>query len=419
MSARRVHGTGAALRPAWAAAVAGFREHLASSERSPETAESYVRHIEWLACSSVSGPWVLRSQELGDWLSSQNWSLVTRRKVTTSLRAFYGWAVADGYVEWAPTAGLARPVKKARMQRLPLPAAWDGPVHDYLTACRGRSFSEGTIAVQRMYLRRLAEVAADPWAVQLAQLEQWLAAPDWAPETRRCARSVVRGFYRWAERACLVEKSPAVDLPAPRLRRALPRPAGDDALEAGLAACDDRVRLMILLGAYAGLRRAEIASLECSQIRLDYHPAHLMIVGKGGHERVVPLDRGSRLEVALRSEFERRQERRPAHGWRGDESEAGWLFPCRHRGHGNEIFGPLSAEHVGKLISRQLPPGVTAHQLRHRFASEAYKATRDLLSVQVALGHQKPETTARYAAVPDGGLLAVVRGAAGEWSSLT
>ena len=47
---------------------------------------------------------------------------------------------------------------------------------------------------------------------------------------------------------------------------------------------------------------------------------------------------------------------------------------------------------------------------RHRFATQAYRTGRDLRAVQELLGHAKPETTARYAAVPDGSLAAAVAG---------
>jgi integrase/recombinase XerC len=61
-------------------------------------------------------------------------------------------------------------------------------------------------------------------------------------------------------------------------------------------------------------------------------------------------------------------------------------------------------------VARVLPEGFTTHSLRHRFATAAYGVERDLRAVQELLGHAKPETTARYAAVPDGALAAAVAG---------
>jgi site-specific recombinase XerD len=56
--------------------------------------------------------------------------------------------------------------------------------------------------------------------------------------------------------------------------------------------------------------------------------------------------------------------------------------------------------------------GWTAHTLRHRFATVAYAGERDLLAVQVLLGHSKPETTRLYVLIPDASLRAAVAWAA-------
>ncbi|MBA2774731.1 MAG: site-specific integrase [Nocardioidaceae bacterium] len=47
-----------------------------------------------------------------------------------------------------------------------------------------------------------------------------------------------------------------------------------------------------------------------------------------------------------------------------------------------------------------LGAGWSGHKLRHRFATTAYAAERDLLAVQQLLGHSRPEVTARYTALP-------------------
>jgi site-specific recombinase XerD len=56
----------------------------------------------------------------------------------------------------------------------------------------------------------------------------------------------------------------------------------------------------------------------------------------------------------------------------------------------------VSADCVGRLLSRALGPGVSGHQLRHRFASSAYGGTLDLRAVQTVLGHRSMQTTQRY-----------------------
>ena len=84
----------------------------------------------------------------------------------------------------------------------------------------------------------------------------------------------------------------------------------------------------------------------------------------------------------------------------------GWLFPSPSQP------GPLTPAHVGVIVSRLLPDGWTCHTLRHRCATVAYAATRDLRAVQDLLGHAKPETTARYTLVPVDSVRAAMMAAA-------
>ena len=238
-----------------------------------------------------------------------------------------------------------------------------------------------TVRLRRHYLRRLAERHADPWSVTLDDLVAYVATPQWAPETRKAARSTVRGFYRWAALTDRVTKDPSVLLPPVPIPPTKPRPAPDFVLARALIAASPRDALMVCLAAYAGLRRAEIATLHTAHIVAD----ELHLVGKGRRGRIVPLH--PQLQTAL------------------GIVQPGWVFPGRIDGH-------LSPGHVGKVLSRLLGPGWTGHKLRHRFASRAYAVERDLYAVQQLLGHSRPETTARYVALPDDALRAAVLGAA-------
>ncbi|WP_420868971.1 tyrosine-type recombinase/integrase [Brachybacterium muris] len=65
---------------------------------------------------------------------------------------------------------------------------------------------------------------------------------------------------------------------------------------------------------------------------------------------------------------------------------------------------------VGELINEALPGTWSAHTLRHRFATEAYRGSRDLLLVQTLMGHSKPETTAIYVGLDTAQARSVVDG---------
>lgn len=121
---------------------------------------------------------------------------------------------------------------------------------------------------------------------------------------------------------------------------------------------------MLRLAAEAGLRRAEVAQVPTRDVVDGIAGPQLTVRGKGGKTRVIPLS-GSLADV-LRAGVARHT--------RG-ASPSGWLFPNVGGGH-------LTAGHVGKLVDRALPDGYTMHSLWHRFATRAYRGSRNVRTVQ-------------------------------------
>lgn len=226
-----------------------------------------------------------------------------------------------------------------------------------------------TVALRRHQLSRLASDVPDLLAASTDDLAGWLAGHDWAPATLKAHRDAVLSFYGWAAASGRVAKSPAAGLGPVRVPPKVARPAPEDAVEEGLAAADERVRLMVGLAARAGLRRAEIARVHSRDLTRDLVGWSLLVHGKGGRERLVPIP--DDLAFMLRR--------------RGD----GYAWPGADHGH-------LSPARVGELVSAALPDGWTCHTLRHRFATRCYAAAPDLLALQELLGHAKPETTRGY-----------------------
>jgi site-specific recombinase XerD len=390
----------------WAEHVDAWAGDLALDGRTPATVAGYVKHLGWLA-GDVSGlypdPYRLTGDAIAHWLEQQSWSLTTRRRVWVSLRSFYAWSIDTGRCRRSPLLGVpALPASPPGPRRRRTPPAWSEPLEGYLATMRAAARQPGTVAVTRARLLLLAHTFGDPWAVTAEDLVAWLAREDWSPETKRAQLGTARRFYRWAVRSGVTVQDPTEPLEAVRLRRTLPRPAPDDAVQAALERADDRTRMMLLLAGLAGLRRAEVAGLHTR----DVGAATLVVTGKGGHERQVPMH--PQLARELHAELRRRREGDPpGTGWGLARLPAeGWLFPSP------SVAGQhLTAERVGRLVSAALPAGWTCHTLRHRFATQAYAGQRDLRAVQELLGHTKPETTARYAAVPTGALASAVAAA--------
>lgn len=254
-------------------------------------------------------------------------------------------------------------------------------VQEWLGWLAAGGSAPGSLRVKKRYVLDLARVAALD-AICARDIEEWLANPRWAPETRKSARSSVRSFFNWATRNGVRDDNPTENLLPVKVPQGKPKPTPEAILDRALSGAVPEVRLMILLGAYAGLRRSEIA-----KIRLDdFTPYGLRVQGKGGRTRVVPLHPRIVAELEVY-----------------DGAEGGWLFPSPVR-KGDHVSG----DYVSKWLKDALGGEYTAHTLRHRFGTAVYKGCKDIRAVQELLGHTKPETTARYVLVDHDELAAAV-----------
>lgn len=261
------------------------------------------------------------------------------------------------------------------------PATWAALIEDYLVTLAAAGQPPTTIKLRRIQLGRMGrELGGRPADVTAPALVAWFGGHcEWKLETRRSNRAAAVGFFRWAYRAGRVPTYLADELPRVRQPKPSPRPAPDQAWRAALQAADPRVTLMLRLAGEAGLRRGEVARVHHRDLVENAGGWSLLVHGKGDKKRLVPISDsladGMRQAHALC----------PA---------GGWLFP-------NGVGGHLTAGMVGELVSRALPDRWTMHTLRHRFATRAYRGTRNLRAVQTLLGHSSIATTERYTAVDD------------------
>lgn len=266
---------------------------------------------------------------------------------------------------------------------------WRAPLAGYL-AWLSAANRPATTQYQRSYhLRRFAATTGlSPRLVTHDDLITYLGSHTWGASTVHAVRSTFRSFFYWARHvARIVDDDPAALLPSTRPDTGQPRPASESDIQDAILSSDERVRLMIHLAAYVGLRCCEIAKVHTGDLFQDIiGDWQLRVRGKGRKPRDVPVPRRIALELRM--------------------IDPGFLFA-------GDIDGHLSAAYVSKLVSRQLPAGVTAHMLRHRFASRTYVgAGRDIRAVQTLLGHSSVATTQIYTAVPAGALRDAVEFAA-------
>lgn len=238
----------------------------------------------------------------------------------------------------------------------------------YDSYCQAAAMSPGTRRLKQHFLKRF-RADHELRTCTSQELIDWLSShPDWSPATRRSARSVLTTFFSWMRRMHHRGDDPAEHTAPVRVPMGAPKPCPEQILAQALDKADPRARVALLLGAYAGLRRAEIAGLNASMIDLEART--LRITGKGGRTRVVPVAAALMEELTLAV------------------ARGGYLFPSGD--------GHLSPTTLGRLVSPLLGEGYSTHALRHRFATKVYQGTHDLRATQELLGHSSIGTTQRY-----------------------
>lgn len=217
--------------------------------------------------------------------------------------------------------------------------------------------------------------------------------------------SALRQFYRFLFGEGVRPDDPTVSLDTPRRGRPLPKILSEDEVDALLIAARtgkgiDGVRTVCLIELlYAtGLRVSELVSMPLTAVLRD--PEFLLIKGKGGRERLVPVSDMARDAVLAYLKIRDR--------FIPPESESPYLFPSR----GKE--GHVSRQRMGQILKELALAAnidakkVSPHVLRHAFASHLLAHGADLRAVQQILGHADISTTQIYTHVLDERLKALV-----------
>ena len=282
---------------------------------------------------------------------------------------------------------------------------------DMLTAERGAA--RNTIDAYRRDLehlaaflstrgRSLAAATPDDLKAYLASL----ASTGFTPRTAARRLSCLRQFYRHLFAEGRRTDDPTARLSSPRQGRPLPKVLSAAEVKALIDVAAEargpkglRLQALIELLYATGLRVSELVALPEAAVARD--PAVLVIEGKGGRERLVPLSEPARRAIANYRAV------RPSFLPRGRESR--WLFPSRGAG------GHLTRQQVGLLLKELAlaagldPTRLSPHVLRHAFASHLLEGGADLRVVQTMLGHADISTTQIYTHVAKARLKALVQ----------
>ncbi|WP_432843788.1 site-specific tyrosine recombinase XerD [Dactylosporangium sp. CA-092794] len=224
-------------------------------------------------------------------------------------------------------------------------------------------------------------------------------APPLSASSAARAASAVRGLHRFALLEGLAPADPSREVKPPALPKRLPKALDVDQVSRLLAgpadgplALRDRALLEFLYG--TGARISEAVGLAVDDLDLAARPGMVVLHGKGGKTRLVPM--GSYARSALDAYLVRG---RPALSANGTGRPTVFL---------NARGGTLSRQSAWTILRKAAqraglpvdgPGGVSPHTLRHSFATHLLDGGADIRVVQELLGHASVTTTQVYTLV--------------------
>ena len=215
-----------------------------------------------------------------------------------------------------------------------------------------------------------------------------------ATATKARRLSSIKQLYRFAFEENLRKDNPAIQVRGPRKDKRLPKSLSLQEVEQLLQTAHtmpkqraDKMRLTCLMDLlYAtGMRVTELVSLPVAAVRGN--PDMILVRGKGGKERMVPLSPGARDAVILWLSLRDQDEA---------YTKSTFLFPSRGKqGHLTRIWFFQQIKKLA-LMAGVNAEKVTPHSLRHAFATHLLAGGADLRSIQTLLGHADIATTEIY-----------------------
>ncbi|HEX8571486.1 MAG TPA: tyrosine-type recombinase/integrase [Allosphingosinicella sp.] len=229
-------------------------------------------------------------------------------------------------------------------------------------------------------------------------------AEAWLPLKRSTVArkaAALRRFYGFLHDEGLRGDDPSAALPRPSAVRPLPKVLGHEAVDALFAELERRrgeepgpaaLRLVALVELLygSGMRATELVSLPRHAVHPD--KPFLILRGKGGRERLVPISDRARAAVAEWASLVPR--------------DSLWLFPS-----GKSHLSRVRLHQLLKALAAAsgIPPErVSPHVLRHAFATHLLEGGADLRALQMLLGHADIATTQIYTHVDSRRLIDLV-----------
>ena len=195
---------------------------------------------------------------------------------------------------------------------------------------------------------------------------------DYKPKTLHRMISTLSSFYRYLYTQGVVVANPLLGVERPRIKNQELKYLKHSQVIRLLRSIEDRRNRLIVRLIYAtGVRVSELCAINVEDI--DFEEQTIRVKGKGDKIRTVFVDEETLKDI---DEFI------------GNKIE-GPLFVGQQ---GNHI-SPRTVQHIFK---ENAPDGITPHKIRHSYASELYRRSKNLRVVQENLGHSSIKTTEIY-----------------------
>lgn len=218
------------------------------------------------------------------------------------------------------------------------------------------------------------------------QIEAYLSTCE-ADRTFNQRLSTFKHFFKWAKKKGYIDHNPAIEIDGASINKGVPKFLKENEVDDLIKSIDgkfaerDTAIVMLLLN---GLRRIEVSRANVKDIQKEKKTDVIKVVkGKGNKTRVVILyhETCQAIQEYLNCKYR---------SYYKDEEA---IFLTQD---GKRLSAEAIAKQTKKYLTKINKEDYSCHKLRHTFATELYKRTRNLLLVQNQLGHDSISNTEIY-----------------------
>ena len=259
-----------------------------------------------------------------------------------------------------------------------------GEYLEYLELEKG--LSQNTLEAYRRDLSEFSQGVEDIKKVDRMSINMFirkLRENKLAPSSIIRKIASLRGFFKWASSAGIIDKNPTSTLEQPKVPQHLPKVVSIKEIEEMLHNNLTLEHVIMELLYSCGLRVSELVNLKTNDI--DLSSKYVRCFGKGSKERIIPIG-----EIAKKAVTEYMPERDFLVKKYNLNTK---LLLIQNSGRfitRQDVYTFIHAQ--GKLIHKNISP----HTLRHSFATHLLENGADLRVVQELLGHSDVSTTQLY-----------------------